>query len=412
MNASTRQATTADDPVKIAVVTYVSGGAAGPFGFPARNAAELMVEALNMGDELPAPYEAPGFGGRKLRLNVYDEAGSPAEQVDLFRRIHAQGADVVVGYAGSAVASAIAPVAEELGLLTVISGAGTSQLYAERAWNWVFRTQTTTVTDSIGAARYVAAQPWMAGAAFGGINQDYLWGTDSWTEFRAALLRLRPDAQDLGGHFAPLYSAAVETPLVRLREAGARLIHSGNWGIDLFRLAEMAPQLAPGARLLLVAAESGLSRLAASIPEGAIIGGRGSHGWLARDTALNRWFAASYRDRYEISPIYPSYGVANALLGLKTAWDKAGADASTAEVAAALAGSTFEGIGSTIAMARANGRQAIAEAAYGTVKRHAGSGRIELADVLRFPADSVNPPDGVPGLAWIENGFREVSRPQ
>jgi hypothetical protein len=69
------------------------------------------------------------------------------------------------------------------------------------------------------------------------------------------------------------------------------------------------------------------------------------------------------------------------------------------------AGSTFQGIGSTIAMTRANGRQAIAEAAYGTTHRKSVTGQIELVDVHRFPPDCVNPPDGVTTLKWIGSGF-------
>ena len=36
-------------PVKIGIVTFLSGPAAGPFGVPARNAAEITVEMLNGG---------------------------------------------------------------------------------------------------------------------------------------------------------------------------------------------------------------------------------------------------------------------------------------------------------------------------------------------------------------------------
>jgi branched-chain amino acid transport system substrate-binding protein len=116
--------TVTNKPVNVAVVTYLSGRAAAPFGFPARNAAELMVEAINAGDELPEPYASRGFAGRNLSLRVYDESGSENDQVEQLRRIHADGADIVVGYAGSAIAMAIAPIAEELRLLTVISGGG------------------------------------------------------------------------------------------------------------------------------------------------------------------------------------------------------------------------------------------------------------------------------------------------
>ena len=43
----------------------------------------------------------------------------------------------------------------------------------------MFRTQTTTTTDAVGAARYVAAQLGICGLGFGGINQQYLWGTEN-----------------------------------------------------------------------------------------------------------------------------------------------------------------------------------------------------------------------------------------
>ncbi len=36
-------------PFRIGVVTFLSGAAAGPFGVPARNGAEVLVEALNAG---------------------------------------------------------------------------------------------------------------------------------------------------------------------------------------------------------------------------------------------------------------------------------------------------------------------------------------------------------------------------
>ena len=42
-------------PIKIGIVTFLSGAAAGPFGIPARNAAELFAAEANAGT-LPAPY--------------------------------------------------------------------------------------------------------------------------------------------------------------------------------------------------------------------------------------------------------------------------------------------------------------------------------------------------------------------
>ena len=61
-----------------------------------------------------------------------------------------------------------------------------------------------------------------------------------------------------------------------------RLVHSANWGIDLFRLVETARDRLPSARLVLISGESGLSRLAGSVPDGTAIGLAAAHmaGWL------------------------------------------------------------------------------------------------------------------------------------
>ena len=52
----------AADSIKIGVVTFLSGPAAGPFGVPAKSSAEMMVEAIN-GGKVPGVYSKKGFGG-------------------------------------------------------------------------------------------------------------------------------------------------------------------------------------------------------------------------------------------------------------------------------------------------------------------------------------------------------------
>ena len=50
----------AKDSIKIAVPAFLSGPAAGPFGVPARNGAEMVIDAIN-GGTLPEPYNTAGF---------------------------------------------------------------------------------------------------------------------------------------------------------------------------------------------------------------------------------------------------------------------------------------------------------------------------------------------------------------
>jgi branched-chain amino acid transport system substrate-binding protein len=71
---------------KIGIVTFLSGPAAGPFGVPARNAADLVVEQLNAGKG-PAPYATKGFGGQAIETVIVDEAGGTTKQVTEYRNL-------------------------------------------------------------------------------------------------------------------------------------------------------------------------------------------------------------------------------------------------------------------------------------------------------------------------------------
>ena len=57
--------TLAQTPLRIGVITFLSGPAAGPFGVPARNASDLVADAMNAGGQVPG-YEKRGFGGRPI----------------------------------------------------------------------------------------------------------------------------------------------------------------------------------------------------------------------------------------------------------------------------------------------------------------------------------------------------------
>ncbi|RYF60282.1 MAG: hypothetical protein EOO29_48215, partial [Comamonadaceae bacterium] len=161
--------------VRIAVVTPLTGPLSVVNG-PGQNAARLLAEAINKG-ELPAPYNTgKGFGGREIELVFLDENGGNAKQVAEFRAlVERQGADVVMGFGSAATCLAIAPVAEELKVLTVMSTCATPRIFEDGKYEYVFRTTGTTTMDSVaqvditvstfnssatGAmARQVAAEP-------------------------------------------------------------------------------------------------------------------------------------------------------------------------------------------------------------------------------------------------------------
>jgi branched-chain amino acid transport system substrate-binding protein len=57
-------------------------------------------------------------------------------------------------------------------------------------------------------------------------------------------------------------------------------------------------------------------------------------------------------------------------------------------------------------MALANGHQAIQDTAYGTYMYDKDAGKATLVDIVRFPAECVNPPAGVTSIDWIKGGFQ------
>jgi len=398
----------AQQPLKIGIVTFLSGAAAGPFGVPARNGFELVAEMLNAGT-VPAPYAAKGLGGRPMELVIIDENGGTQKQVAEFRNL-TQRVDIVVGYISSGDCLAIAPVAEELKKLTVLFDCGTPRIFEDASYRYVFRTGASGTMDNVAAARYLLERhPNVRSIA--GINQNYAWGQDSWTDFEAAMKALKPGLEVKTSQMTKLFAGQFGAEISTLLSSGADVIHSSFWGGDLEGLVlQGAPRgLFQKHLIVLSAGEPGINRLGAKIPDGTIIGARGPFGPFAPDTEFNRWFKSAFQERYNVPPNYAAYKATNALLGLKTAYEKAqkagAASPNQEQIIAAFENLSFEGVGGAVKMALGKGHQAVMDNAIGTAKTVGGE--LHIVDVKRYPADQVNPPEGTKSEAWIKSGFRK-----
>jgi branched-chain amino acid transport system substrate-binding protein len=397
-----------EKPFKVGVVTFLSGAAAGPFGVPARNAAEVLAESLNAG-KAPAPYTKKGFGGRPLELVFLDEAGGTAKQVSEYRDlVQRQNVDAVIGYISSGDCLAVAPVAEELKKLTLFFDCGTPRIFEENSYKYLFRTDAHAAMDNVAAALYVnELKPKLKSVA--GINQNYAWGQDSWNDFEATMKALRPDVQVTTSQMPKLLAGQYGAEISALMSGSPDVIHSSFWGgdLDAFILQASPRGLFKKSTALLTAGETAMYKLAGQIPDGTIIGARGSHGVFAPDNELNRWLRAIYQERYSVAPVYPAYHMAQAILGLKAAYEKAQAggsgDPSVEAIIAAFENSSFETPSGTIKMALGKGHQAIEETVYGMAKNIGG--KLTFTHVKRFPADKVNPPEGTKSADWIKAAF-------
>ena len=396
--------------VKIGVVTFLSGPAASPFGVPAKNAAEFVVEQLNEGRG-PGPYNKKGFGGASIETVFLDEAGSTTTQVTEFRNlVQRQNVDLVIGYVSSGNCLAIAPVAEELKKLTNFFDCGTPRIFEDASYNYVFRTSPTATMDSVGAARYVKdAKP--NAKSIAGLNQNYAWGQDSWSDFEAAMKVLVPNIEVKTSQMPKLFAGQYNAEISALLSAKPDVIHSSFWNGDLEALILQAgPRgLMKQSLTILTTGETAMHKLGKQIPDGTVLGARGPFGPYAPNNQYNKWFLGGYVNKYKEQPNYASYQMAQAFLGVKLAWEKAqdgngGKRPTNEQVAAALKGSTFEGPGGTVRMAIGKGHQAIMETVYGQTKIEGG--KLTVVNVKRYPAEQVNPPDGVKAADWIKSGFK------
>src|SRR5581483_4908745 len=396
--------------VKLGIVSFLTGPAASPFGIPGRNAAEIVIETLNAG-KAPAPFNTVGFGGAKVEAKYVDEAGAVANVVTEYRNlVQRDQVDAVVGYVSSGSCLAVTPVAEELKKLTVFYDCGTPRIFEEKPRSYVFRFSPHATMDNVAAARYLIAKK-KGLTSFSGINQNYAWGQDSWRDFLGAMTVLAPKVTADKILFPKLFAGEYGAEISTLLTSKSQALHSSFFDGDLesFIFQEQARGLDKRMTMILTAGETVLYRLRDKLPDGTIIGARGSSGALARDTDIAKWFKTIYTDRYNTPPTYPAYQMAQSLLGLKLGYEKAakaGAKPTSEEIAAGLKGISFTGPAGEVKMALCDDHQGITETAYGTSKFNKQKNTPELVDIMRFPAECVNPPAGVEAEAWVKDGMK------
>ena len=408
--AAAAPAAPSQPPVKLGVMLFLSGAAAEPFGIPSKNAVELFVEAINAGT-LPAPYSARGLGGAPIEPKYVDEAGPTATVVTEFRNLIARDhVDVAFGVISSGNCYAVAPVAEELKTLTVFHDCGTPRLFEERDFKYIFRSSPTGTMDSVAAARYVARKfPNLT--SYAGLNQNYAFGQDSWTDFVAAMKVVKPNAKPSRELFPKLFAGEYGAEISTLLTTGSPLFHTSFWDGDFESFVTQSGARGLPRRMTMLAAlgESQMFRLGARLPDGTIMGARGPHGVLAHDTEMNRWFQQNYTKRFGTPPTYPAYHSAQGMLALKAAWDKAaarkGGRPTTDEVAAAFTGLEFEGPSARVRMSSGKGHQAVSETAYGVYRFNKATGKGEIVDIVRYSADCVNPPANMKAEEWLKAGM-------
>ena len=400
----------AKDAITIAVPSFLTGGAAGPFGIPAMIGAKMVADAINAG-KLPAPYDSKGFGGATATIEPIDEGGGATKQVAEYRNlVEKRGVDAVVGYISSGNCQALAPIAEELKQFTIFATCGTPRIFEEAPRKYVFRTMGHATADNVAAAMYVKEKyPDLKG--YTGINQNYAWGQDSWRDFDLTLKQIMPNstASDKT-QFPKIFAGQYGSEISAMSLDKADLIHTSFWGGDLeaFIFQGNARGLFKKKIGVFTVGGTAAYRLGKKLPDGLVLGARGPYGILVRDrdSALNQWFVSTYKNLYGTYPSGPAYQYGQAILAAKIAYDKAGSDASDEALGDALRGITFESFSTTVEMSLGGGHQAVTENGYGITKYDDENGENVVTDVKFYPGSCIMPPEGVNSVDWIKGGMK------
>jgi branched-chain amino acid transport system substrate-binding protein len=400
----------AQEPLRIGVITFLSGPAAGPFGVPAKNASDLLAEVLNKGGMAPG-YDKKGFGGRPIELAYVDEAGGPTKVVTEYRNlVERQNVDMVIGVISSGDCLAVAPVAEEMKKLTVLFDCATNRIFEEGSYKYVFRTTTMATQENVAAARYIA-ENFPGLKTYSGIDPNYAWGQDAWSDFTEAMKVIKPQAQIGTVVWPKLGAGQYGTEISAVLGSGAEVVHNGLWGGDLEAYVMQAQPRGLLAKMpnIIITGETIIERMGAQLPDGTILGARGPNGPFAPPTTLNKWFAKAYRDKFGIAPVYASYHMATAFFGAKAAYEKAqaaakGKDPSIDDIIKAFEYLRFESPAGTVDMSLGKGHQAVQHVPYGTVKKV--DGKVTLVNIKYYPPEQISPPDGMKSLDWIRSGFK------
>lgn len=397
--------------IKIGIVSFLSGQAADSFGVPAVNGAKALVEAFNNGTA-PAPYNKKGMGGLTINAVYIDENGGATKQVQELRNLYSrEKVDLVIGYVSSGDCLAVSPVAEELKKLLVLYDCGTPRIFEEAKYKYVFRTASHGAMDNVAAARYLKARN-IKVDTINMINQDYAWGHDSLKDFKLSMAALYPNAKVLSDQRPKFGAGQYGTEISQLMSKQADVTHSSLWGGDLQALVlqSMPRGLFRRSQVVLTAADHVLVPLGEKMPDGTILGARGAYGMLAPKSDLNDWWWKLYQDKNGVYPVQAPYRMAQALMGVKLAVEKAmaangGKKPTTEQIADALRGSEWDSPGGRVKMALGDGQQAIQPTAIGRTKWDPARKLVVMEDIVRFPAECVNPPANMKSEDWITAGF-------
>lgn len=319
----------AADPIKIGVVTPLSGTYAG-IGQQVRWGLELATKEVNA---------AGGIAGRQIELIFEDSEANPAVAVQKAEKLFEVGkVDFLTGTVNSGATVAVGQVAERAGKLIATTVSFADDITGAKCSPNVFRVNAKAGQQSAALAAWLAKDKPKAKVFF--LGPDYLMGRSTVAAFKEA--SEKTGATALGEVFAPLDSKDYTQYFGQMRAAKPQVLYTSVAGNDTVRLFSQMQEFGLMKDLLVL----GASGTVTSQNIGAI--GKAAEGFVTGvgysaqiDTPTNKKFVAAFQAANKIDPdLYgaDSYGL---IYAYKAAVEKAGST-ETDKVRKALEGLKWE----------------------------------------------------------------------
>ncbi|MGP6158354.1 MAG: ABC transporter substrate-binding protein [Vulcanimicrobiaceae bacterium] len=204
-------------PVKIAVITDLSGVYAADGGQGAVEATKMAVEDFG-GKVL----------GREIEVDAIDHRNNGPEAAAKAREAFDGGADLALDLTNSATALAVSAVGKEKHKLVIVTGGGSSALTGAACDKYTYHYAYDTYALAHGTGKSIASQK--NGKSWYGIVPNYAFGQAMLTDFSAAV-------EGEGGKFVhsdiiPLGNTDFSTYLLAAKQSGAQVLGVLNAGAD------------------------------------------------------------------------------------------------------------------------------------------------------------------------------------
>ncbi|MBN8980867.1 MAG: ABC transporter substrate-binding protein [Rhizobiales bacterium] len=297
---SLTNAASAEDPIKIGVVTPLSGTYT-PIGQQVRWGLELAAKEVNA---------TGGIVGRQIQLIFEDEEANPSVAVQKAEKLfEVQKVDFLTGTVNSGSTLAVGQTAERAGKLIATTVSFADSITGDKCSPNVFRVNARAGQQSTALAAWVAKQKPKAKVYF--LGPDYEMGRSTVATFKKTVEEL--GATSVGEVFAPLDSKDYTQYFGQLRQAKPEVLYTSVAGNDTVRLLTQMQDFGLLGNLLVVGASGTVTSQNISAIGAAANGfGTGVGYSVQIDTPANKKFVDSFKEANKADPdLYgaDSYGL-------------------------------------------------------------------------------------------------------